>query len=400
MTQIDSSAASRSSTPASRFSRWRKIAISVAAVVGAFLVLGMGLPWVWVYTPHWFWMRAGIVLLWSILGVCLIAAPSTAVGVVWSSLAVARARRRRDRAGFLRASKWALLSFSCLGSLMLMEAVMSFVDHQSYRIPDPELKPSKAPESRGTRSAVATPGPRDRRRQEERGGDEETPVVEPAAGRHDTSAINLLVIGESSAVGVPYDPWVSVGQLIGWKLRSVFPDRTVNVELRARGGFCLEQAVSMLAHLDYKPTAIILFSGHNEFHARYGWSRDVAHYSEEGPESLLRLQDLARQISSTTRVIFKNLDRFYGERPPPPGVHRELVDHPSATPREYRMLLDEFERRLEAFTSYCNRNGSLAIMIVPGSNDGSYQPSRSVLAGATPAPARQEFAAAFRSAGG
>ena len=102
MTQIDSSAASRSSTPASRFSRWRKIAISVAAVVGAFLVLGMGLPWVWVYTPHWFWMRAGIVLLWSILGVCLIAAPSTAVGVVWSSLAVAQARRRRDRAGFLR----------------------------------------------------------------------------------------------------------------------------------------------------------------------------------------------------------------------------------------------------------------------------------------------------------
>ena len=84
----------------------------------------------------------------------------------------------------------------------------------------------------------------------------------------------------------------------------------------ARGGFCLEQALLPLSRLDYKPDAILFFSGHNEFHARYGWSRNVAHYVEEGPESLLGLQELARSITSTTHVIFKNLDRFYGEAPP------------------------------------------------------------------------------------
>ena len=84
--------------------------------------------------------------------------------------------------------------------------------------------------------------------------------------------------------------------------------------------------------LDYKPDAIILFSGHNEFHARYGWSRNVAHYQDEGLESLLGLQELARSISATTHEIFRNLDRFYGEAPPPPHISRELVDHPSLHP--------------------------------------------------------------------
>ena len=150
--------------------------------------------------------------------------------------------------------------------------------------------------------------------------------------------------------------------------------------------------------LDYTPDAIILFSGHNEFHARYGWSRNVAHYAEEGSESLLGLQELARSITSTTHEIFRNLDRFYGEAPPPPHISRELVDHPCFTPREYQYLLEEFDRRLDSLTSYCNRIGALAILIVPGSNDGAYDPSRSVLAWNTPLEARAEFATEFRAA--
>src|SRR5262249_26173230 len=47
---------------------------------------------------------------------------------------------------------------------------------------------------------------------------------------------------------------------------------------------------------------------------------------------------------------------------------------------------------------YCNRIGATAILIVPGSNDGGFEPSRSVLARETPERARAEFAAAFLAA--
>ena len=150
--------------------------------------------------------------------------------------------------------------------------------------------------------------------------------------------------------------------------------------------------------LDRKPDAIILFCGHNEIHARYGWSRNVAYYKEEGTESLLGLQELARSISSTTHEIFKNLDRFYGEAPPPPRITRELVDHPSFTQRERRFLLEEFERRLGSLGEFCNRIGATSVLIVPGSNDGAYEPGRSVLEPDTPPEARSEFAAAFQRA--
>ena len=70
----------------------------------------------------------------------------------------------------------------------------------------------------------------------------------------------------------------SVAQIVGWKLESILPGRAVDVDVRARGGFCLEQALLALDGLDYKPDAILLFSGHNEFHARYGWDRNVADY--------------------------------------------------------------------------------------------------------------------------
>jgi hypothetical protein len=376
----------------------RKVFIPVAMAVGAFLLLGAGLPWLNAIMPKWVVLRAKIFFLWFLLGAFILAVPAAAIGIAWSCTALSRARRRRDRAGFFRAMKWALLSSSCMGSLIVMEAVVRFVAHQSYRIPDPQLNPNKAPHRPGMRTSALEPDQRNHGGHQEHGPGEGRSSGIPDTKARDGTDINILVIGESSARGEPYEPWVSVGQILGWKLESVFPGCSVNVDIRARGGYCLEQALTPLNGLDYKPDAIILFSGHNEFHARYGWSRNVAHYAEEGPESLLGLQELARSITSTTHEIFRNLDRFYGEAPPPPRISRELVDHPCFTPREYQYLLEEFEHRLDSLTNYCNRIGALAILIVPGSNDGAYDPSRSVLTGNTPIEARAEFATEFRAA--
>ena len=197
----------------------------------------------------------------------------------------------------------------------------------------------------------------------------------------------LVVTGESSALGEPYHPWLSVGQLVGWQLERVFPGRRIRVELRAAGGLRLEQAVRLLSDLQRRPDAIIVFAGHNEFQGRYGWSRNVCHYVEEGPESPLALLGWA-VASATTWMILTTIDLYYGEAAPPRRVTRELVDHPTCTPREYAVIRDDFQLRLDKLTEYCMRIGSLPILIVPGSNDGSFDPSRSVLAGSTPTEAR------------
>ncbi len=69
----------------------------------------------------------------------------------------------------------------------------------------------------------------------------------------------------------------------------------------------------------------------------YGWSRNVRHYIEEGPQSPLALLELGRSSSSAIDLILRTLDRFYGEAPPPPRVTRELVDHPTCTPEGYTL---------------------------------------------------------------
>ncbi|MGO9469431.1 MAG: hypothetical protein ACLQIB_47040 [Isosphaeraceae bacterium] len=58
--------------------------------------------------------------------------------------------------------------------------------------------------------------------------------------------IVFVVVGESSARGEPYYPWLSVGQILGWQLEQVFPGRKIRVDVRADGGFCLEQAILLL----------------------------------------------------------------------------------------------------------------------------------------------------------
>ena len=207
-----------------------------------------------------------------------------------------------------------------------------------------------------------------------------------------------MVIGESSGRGEPYQPWLSVGQIVSWQLEPIFPDRKIRVDVRAEGGLNLKQAVDELRDLSRRPDAIIVFSGHNEFQTRFGWSRSVRHYIEEGPEHPLALIELARSTSSTARLILETLDRVKGENPPPTQITRELVDHPSCSPLEFAYLIEDFQRRLEALATYCQRIGTLLIVIVPASNDGAYEPSRSVLAGSTRPEKRAAFAREFVAA--
>ena len=59
--------------------------------------------------------------------------------------------------------------------------------------------------------------------------------------------MTLVVVGESSAEGVPYRDWLSVGKIVVWQLRRLFPQRMFHVEVQARAGWTLEKMHQKLA---------------------------------------------------------------------------------------------------------------------------------------------------------
>jgi hypothetical protein len=211
---------------------------------------------------------------------------------------------------------------------------------------------------------------------------------------HAPGPLRILVVGESSARGEPYHPWISVGQIVGWKLESVFPGWPVRVEIWAEGGATLAKMHHRLASLTYRPDALILYVGHNEFQARYPWMREVDwHYHDELP-ALTSPQSLTALLrySPLCRLVLETWEHHRVGLRPPRYVTRELVDRPVCTADEAGRLLADFRRRLEAIAVYCEAIQTLPIFIIPAANDGGFDPSRSVLAPETPAAERRAWA--------
>ncbi len=95
------------------------------------------------------------------------------------------------------------------------------------------------------------------------------------------NVVDILVIGESSAQGVPYDRWFSVADIVAWKLRAAFPQMTFQVENQATPGLSLQAMHTKLAGIKRRPELVILYAGHNEFQSRFDWAHGALHYADE-----------------------------------------------------------------------------------------------------------------------
>ncbi len=111
------------------------------------------------------------------------------------------APRRRDKGALLRALRWALLASSCVLGLFMMEAASAAWVRWQYRIAE---LPTRSAERSRSPSGTADAG----------------------------DDLYLVVVGESSARGELYYPWLSVGQIVGWQLEQVFPRRRIKVDVR------------------------------------------------------------------------------------------------------------------------------------------------------------------------
>jgi hypothetical protein len=191
---------------------------------------------------------------------------------------------------------------------------------------------------------------------------------------HPGDEILIVVIGESSALGVPYDGWLSVGAIVGRELQKVIPARHFRVEVLAQNGATLEAMHLKLARLTRRPDALVVFSGHNEFLARFSLSSRVAHYSDE--RSFWRrkawLEGVGR-FSPLYTMVLENLEKYRvsvmaaGSL----GAMETIVGRPVCTSDQANAVVTDFHRRLESIVADCERIGCLPILIIPPGNDAS-----------------------------
>jgi len=210
--------------------------------------------------------------------------------------------------------------------------------------------------------------------------------------------IDLAVLGESSAEGVPFRKWLSIGEIITWQLREAIPARPIRLQVLARAGDTLEKQHQALVNLSRRPEILIIYCGHNEFQSRLFASDDQPYYfADQVPSSWDRVIDRAERFSHLCGLIRESADKCRLALPPSPD-RRRLVDVPVYTPLEYTTLLADFRRRLEQMVSYAERVGALPILILPPANDADFEPNRSFLLPSMPRDQRESYRRAFLDA--
>ena len=342
--------------------------VAIALLVFGYLI-GPRLLFDAVFPRH---VRGPIVaaFLRALLGLYLAGLVVAMAGVFLLGRRVLRARRRRLRA--TREAKFLAACVSFLFGALLLEGLSAAWLARAHRIalPEPRFPP---------RSIAADASAND---------------------------VYIVVLGGSTALGAPFDSWVSgrpleswlsIGQIVGWKLEGVFPGRRIVVDIRAVHGYNLEKALGALPSLTRRPDAILLYSGHNEFQGFYKLSRAVAYYADEVSFRSRATHQLLG-LSSLSALIVEAIDRHELGEMPESSFTRSLVDSPACTPRERQKILDDYRARLGGFVDYCEKAGSLPIVFAPAGNDGGFDPNRSVLLPETTRPAREAFARAFGEA--
>jgi hypothetical protein len=210
----------------------------------------------------------------------------------------------------------------------------------------------------------------------------------------------ILVLGGSSALGEPYRPWLSVGQIVAWQLQQAIPDRRIECEILAWLGDSLEKQHQKLVGIRRRPDAVIIYSGHNEFIARFENGREERDPGiDEEPRGWLPRQAYRASLSSPScRLAYEIISKNRLDEPPPMAGRHQLIDPPLCSPSEAADILADFRRRLEAIVDYCERIGALPILIIPPANESGFEPSRSTLPASASSEHRRWVVDAFRAA--
>ena len=268
-----------------------------------------------------------LICLEIVYGVALLAA-GLAVPVLVCLILKARRRERVP----LWLARWLVCAISLLVALVSAEAVTASREHwfgQKRIIPtsiEPELDLAR---KNAAKRLPQSPEPI---------------LKQSFPDKSNRNSIELVVLGESSAEGVPFQRWLSIGAIVKWRLELANPGTDVRLTVLARSGDTLEKQHEALARLNRRPDFLIVYCGHNEFFSRFFAFSDLPYYVLDGrPGGWNRYAGEAERVSAICRLLRRSADQCRMALPPP-AIERDLVDVPVYVEEEYpRLLADERE---------------------------------------------------------
>jgi tetratricopeptide (TPR) repeat protein len=368
----------------------RRLVLLTTALAPLVALVLIGLGRLHRVTPGWVYWEVELIFLLTLKVAYQVTALLSFVGSLVIGFLLFRAVRKGERRPLL--ARGFMLCITLLSGLALSEVVCAAWLSWSRRdtaVRVGGLEPGKKLESaKGSAPAL-------RFAQPFWGADLRTNFSDPP-GDHE---IDLVVLGESSAQGVPYDRWLSIGKIVAWKLHEAIPTRPIRLNVVARAGDTLEAQHKLLCNIQRRPDLLIVYCGHNEFYSRLWWARNIEHYvTDRRPKRWEVFFENLERLSPLCTLVRESADKCRIAIPPPSNTGRELVDVPSYTAIEYTAILTDFRRRLEEMVSYAERVGALPVLILPPGNDTGFEPNRSFLPPSTPRAEREAFSREFLAA--
>jgi hypothetical protein len=361
----------------------RRLVFLTAGLVPVALAILLALFWIKDHVRSWVYWQAALIFLIALKLVYWNLVVLTSVGIVVLGCMLFRGSRPRSRALIFRGF---LLCFSLIFGLIVAETASAIWQHRSHQ-------QTALPIGGERKATLSAPSPLEARTLRE--------IALPTefTQSREKGEINIVIVGESSAEGVPYNFWVSIGSMIAWKINEALPGRRVFIETLALSGETLERQHAKLGGLTRRPDLIIIYCGHNEFSARFSASSDVDYYFDTRlPTVWSILVDRVDEFSPLTALIDQTAEKCRIGIPPRANGHRTLVDVPVYASSDRVALLNDFRRRLEIIVAYAARIGALPLLIVPPANDTDYEPNRSFLPAHTTATEREAFRRDFLAA--
>lgn len=350
----------------------RAYLLLAAGLAGPLLLLILGAFWIKDHTPVWYYWQAALIFL-----VCLDIAYGLAIATLLAFppiLALWLAGGPRRSLGRRLIFRHGLVCVAILCCALLGETVGAIVVSQWDR---PESDAASAPVE-DSRAIVSS-----------------RPIELPMEFADDGDAdrpIRITVLGESSAEGVPYNQWLSIGKTVAWGLGRAIPGRRFQEVVLANSGDTLEIQHRKLANIKHRPDVLILYCGHNEFSARIPNSRDRSYYIDDDAPSEWDI--LIQQIADWSflhRLIRHNIKKCRIAIPPPSNGRRALIDTPAYSWAEHERLRRDFRRRVELIVEYAEAINAIPVLIAPPANDSGFEPSRSFLRSGAPRSSRRAF---------
>ena len=136
------------------------------------------------------------------------------------------------------------------------------------------------------------------------------------------SCYRVFILGGSTAQGFPYQSGVSFGRILNYRLQDAFPNKlieVVNLSMSATNSYTQADFIDEV--LKYKPDAILIYAGHNEYYGALG----VGSIENGGNVPWLKKLNLKLVHLRTYQLLQQIIAKSFK------SLSRDITDNPTAT---------------------------------------------------------------------